>query len=162
VSALLQRVQKLCPTCATVKPVEEFYRAKERYDGVTAQCGECLRERYWKIKARTKPVGQKSYNRGRRNCLPVSAKRADPYEGDVLGRNPAAWDPPGDVKEFDELMGLVRRLNCRHYDHCLDVADRLSWLSFTCLRCPVSDDYTPNEILAMSDGLLEMVRELKA
>lgn len=156
-SALLQREQKLCPSCATVKPIAAFYVNTERYDGHSSYCAECGRAKYRRRTTRTK-----SYNAGRRNSLPTSAKRATPYEGDELGRNPTAWDPPGNAGAFDELMGKVRRLNCRHYDHCLDAADRLSWLSFTCLRCPVSDDYTPNEILTMSDGLLEMVRELKA
>lgn len=32
-------------------------------------------------------------------------------------------------------VDVHRRIGCRRYEECLDRAVRLSWLSFTCVRC---------------------------
>jgi hypothetical protein len=59
-------------------------------------------------------------------------------------------------------VDVHRRAACRHYRQCLDRAARLTWLSFTCVRCfafrPVhasrpDRDYELGEILRLlSEG----------
>jgi hypothetical protein len=48
----------------------------------------------------------------------------------VIG-NPVACPATDD----GEVAATVRRLDCRGYDGCLDLADRLDWESFTCHAC---------------------------
>ena len=59
-------MEKRCPRCETVKPIEEFNRHKSRYDGRAPYCAVCTRE-IWQAKGkgyarnRGKPYRPKRY-----------------------------------------------------------------------------------------------------
>lgn len=75
-----------------------------------------------------------------------------------LGVNPQPFRLA--VIDSDQMDG-VRRLHCRYYDECLEIADERNWPSFTCGECkafePINARGEKRDLL----GLLECAAALK-
>lgn len=66
--------------------------------------------------------------------------------------NPQPHRPVGD----DDDPEAVRRLHCRRYDACLDVAIGGDWPGFTCQACAAFVPLTPDGEYRDLRGLLEL------
>lgn len=150
---------KICRGCGQVLPLVAFYSqlGRDGQPGARAVCKSCYRATYAERYHEKRPAAKR-----RLHMVLVDATEAKPYKGDDIGRNPIAWDMPAQWDEgLDELMGQTRRVNCRFYEHCLDVAVDLCWKSFSCEACPVRDEFSASEILEQSPGLMQLAKELR-
>jgi hypothetical protein len=63
-----------------------------------------------------------------------------------------------DAERADDAPA-VRRLNCRYYDRCLDVADVQNWPGFTCNGCdafvPIDAEQERCDLVGMVEMLIE-------
>ena len=57
----------------------------------------------------------------------------------------------------EEEAPRLRRLHCRTYNHCLDVAARADWPGFVCVGCRALEPLTAAQEAADLDALLELV-----
>lgn len=70
--------------------------------------------------------------------------------------------PRQDVDVADpEAIEATRRLHCRFYDHCLDVADAAGWAGFSCAGCVAYDPLTAMGEKRDLRGMLELLVELR-
>lgn len=76
-----------------------------------------------------------------------------------IERNPNPSPTPHlDAERTDDAPN-VRRLNCRYYDRCLDVADVQNWPGFTCHGCdafvPIDAEQERADLVGMVEMLIE-------
>jgi hypothetical protein len=72
----------------------------------------------------------------------------------VIG-NPVQWRRIEDPDDVDS----VRRVDCRAYDRCLDLAERSGWRGFTCRQCTAYQAPTDAERQRQLTGCLELAEE---
>jgi len=54
----------------------------------------------------------------------------------------------------------LRRLTCRRYNACLEIAVKLDWSGFTCADCGVDDIMTREEQRLEIDGLASLLSSM--
>ena len=67
--------------------------------------------------------------------------------------------PHGRIEDADEAPS-IRRLHCRSYDTCLDIADRAGWSGFACRGCDAFEERTAEERIWDAHRLITLTAEV--
>jgi hypothetical protein len=75
---------------------------------------------------------------------------------------PVPLPHPHEELKDPEAAPATRRLHCRSYDACLEVADDLGWTGFTCSHCQAFEPLTDVEEYRDLRGIISLVAEIQA